>query len=328
MSTDRFTRACARVVTGVLAADSAFHVYWATGATWPAADDRALSLAVMGFEVPFTTRILVPLAVVLALAATAVHIRHSRGRAGFVGGLTHLVTLGVAAGTAAQVPLRLAWALGLGSDTATPFYWLNLFVYLPLCVALAYGAYRVATDGLSRKALVRTVIAAPMAVVLLAGGTAWTFAWEPQLKALSATHTVYVVDMPGQGYTTLHDEDFAYDLPTMDTVIGTFLDAVGLQTTALAGDIRGAAAGHCPSPRTIHRASPSWSWSPLPASTNWSRTEPLLGGTLQPTLILWGDRDSVLPVEQAARFAELMPNDETKSPQAADTPSPSIALTR
>lgn len=427
MSTDRFTRACARVVTGVLAADSAFHVYWATGATWPAGDDRALSLAVMGFEVPFTTRILVPLAAVLAFAAASVHIRHSRGRRGFLGGLTHLVTLGVAAAAAAQIPLRLAWVLGLGSDAGTTFYWFNLFVYLPLCAALAYDAYRVATDDLTRKALPRTLIAAPMALVLLLavtahacrpsfappaptgadsqyaetdlatfhylregsgpplvlipGGTATTFAWEPQLKALSATHTVYVVDMPGQGYTTLHDDDFAYDLPAMDTAIATFLDAVGLQTTALGGHSWSGgwalsfAQNHpsrvselvlVASSGLDERDTFSWEmlkyplvgeltvnlgytkaalassvadlfahkenatdavaeamWAPLVVEENrrsiyllergldWSRTEPLLPATSQPTLILWGDEDSVLPVEQAARFAALMPNDRT-----------------
>ncbi|GIG67192.1 alpha/beta fold hydrolase [Phytomonospora endophytica] len=427
MSTDRFTRACARVVTGVLAADSAFHVYWATGATWPAADDRALSLAVMGFEVPFTTRILVPLAVVLALAATSVHIRHTRGRAGFVGGLTHLVTLGVAAAAAAQIPLRAAWALGFGADTGTVFYWLNLFVYLPLCAALSYDAYRVATDGMTGKALARTVIAVPAVltlllavtahgyrpsfgppapsgldshyaetdlarfhylregsgppVVLLPGGTAWAFAWQPQLEALSADHTVYVVDLPGQGYTELRDADFAYDLPAMDTAIGAFLDAVGLRTTALAGHSwsGGWALSYAQNnPERVSRLvllsssglderdSFSWEmlkyplvgeltvnlgytrealvasvpdlfehkeratpavaeamWAPLVVEENrrsvyllergldWGRTEPRLPATAQPALILWGDADSVLPVEQAARFAALMPNDET-----------------
>ena len=72
-------------------------------------------------------------------------------------------------------------------------------------------------------------------LVLLPGGTASTHAWQPQFEALSATHTVYVVDMPGQGYTEPHDPEFGYDLPAMEAAIGAFLDAVGLDRVDLAG---------------------------------------------------------------------------------------------
>lgn len=47
------TRAAA-LVASVLTVDAVLHLYWTTGATWPAADDKSLSHAVLGTEVPFT----------------------------------------------------------------------------------------------------------------------------------------------------------------------------------------------------------------------------------------------------------------------------------
>jgi hypothetical protein len=32
--------------------------------------------------------------------------------------------------------LGLVWAFGLGTDTGSPFYWLNLFLYTPVCLAM------------------------------------------------------------------------------------------------------------------------------------------------------------------------------------------------
>lgn len=40
-------------VAGLLAADGLVHLYWATGATWPAPDERSLSLAVLGLDTSF-----------------------------------------------------------------------------------------------------------------------------------------------------------------------------------------------------------------------------------------------------------------------------------
>lgn len=126
---------------GVLAADAACHVYWLTGARWPFPDEHALSLAVLGLPAPFTARVLIPLVVLLTAAATAVWWRLRRGP----GRLAHLITLGVAAAAAVQVPVRVAWTLGLGGRTAGPaFHWLNPLLYLPLCALLALAAYRVA----------------------------------------------------------------------------------------------------------------------------------------------------------------------------------------
>lgn len=280
---DPLTRRAGRFAATVLGVDAAFHLYWLTGATWPASDERALSMAVLGYPVPFTARILVPLATLLAIAATALWWRLARGPRGIAGRAAHLVTLAVAAATAGQLPLRTDWALGFGSRSAGPvFYWLNLLVYLPVCTLLALAAYRVARHGMSRgRRLHRLVLALPVVfaaaiafaaytyvpgsedypavtdqrsrfldtrvarfhylregsgppLVLLPGGTASTYAWQPQLEALSATHTVYVVDLPGQGYTEPRDSD-AYDLPAMEAAIGAFLDAAGLSRVDLAG---------------------------------------------------------------------------------------------
>jgi pimeloyl-ACP methyl ester carboxylesterase len=46
----------------------------------------------------------------------------------------------------------------------------------------------------------------------------------------------------------------------------------------------------------------------LERGLDWSVTEQALPSTRQPTLVLWGDHDTVLPVAQAARFGKLLPN--------------------
>ncbi|MFC7721863.1 DUF3995 domain-containing protein [Nonomuraea recticatena] len=51
--------------------DAAAHLYWTTGAIWPAPDVRTLSLAVLNMEVPFTPRVLLPLAAALLTASAA-----------------------------------------------------------------------------------------------------------------------------------------------------------------------------------------------------------------------------------------------------------------
>jgi pimeloyl-ACP methyl ester carboxylesterase len=74
-------------------------------------------------------------------------------------------------------------------------------------------------------------------VVLLSPGSASLRAWLPEFRALAATHTVYAVDLPGQGYTRLHDPAaFTFGLPGMTQAIGTFLDAAHLGTVGLAGN--------------------------------------------------------------------------------------------
>ncbi|TDW81684.1 uncharacterized protein DUF3995 [Kribbella pratensis] len=107
---------------------AAVHVYWATGASWPASDERSLSLTVLNTQVSFGPRVVLPLAALHLLLAGAV-LTSARWR------LSRLVVVGLVAGLAARAAVGLVWITG-AIDTSTAFYWLNLFLYTPACVAL------------------------------------------------------------------------------------------------------------------------------------------------------------------------------------------------
>ncbi|MBB4937980.1 hypothetical protein FHR32_002285 [Streptosporangium album] len=55
-------------------------------------------------------------------------------------------------------------------------------------------------------------------------GAASVIGWKEQLHVLAQRHTVYVVDLPGQGYTRLKDRAFHWDLGAMTGAIGDFMD--------------------------------------------------------------------------------------------------------
>ncbi|MEU4702045.1 DUF3995 domain-containing protein [Nonomuraea dietziae] len=102
----RQTRArAAYAAATVLAVDAAAHLYWTTGAIWPAPDVRTLSLAVLNMEVPFTPRVLLPLAAALLTASAALITT------------TRLGDLGAGVGDAASVEDRSVAASGHGSGT-------------------------------------------------------------------------------------------------------------------------------------------------------------------------------------------------------------------
>lgn len=67
-----------RALAALLAADGLIHLYWATGLTWPAPDERTLSLAVLGSEVSFGPAVVLPLAA-LTLTASAAVLAHTHG---------------------------------------------------------------------------------------------------------------------------------------------------------------------------------------------------------------------------------------------------------
>ncbi|MFD1936839.1 MULTISPECIES: DUF3995 domain-containing protein [Nonomuraea] len=140
---DRTRERAGIAVVAVLATDALVHVYWMTGSTWPAGDAEALSLAVLNVVLPFTPRgLLLPLGLLLAASTT---ILLAVGRpARLSGRLPVVVTrLGgrlVAAGLLVRAVAGLVWALGIGASPATPFYWLNLLAYTPVCLALFAGA--------------------------------------------------------------------------------------------------------------------------------------------------------------------------------------------
>jgi hypothetical protein len=139
-------------VAGVLAADATLHLFWATGATWPAHDVPSLSRGLLGAEVSFAPPLLISLATVLLSAATMVVLRSTLGRRHRLGGLLQLATIGLTVGLLARAIAGVVWALGIGADADTTFYWLNLLVYTPLCVALGFLAATVARDGTRRGA--------------------------------------------------------------------------------------------------------------------------------------------------------------------------------
>ncbi|MER6128618.1 DUF3995 domain-containing protein [Streptomyces sp. NPDC001795] len=131
------TRAAA-LVASVLTADALLHLYWTTGATWPAADDRSLSQAVLGTDVPFTPPILLPLVALLLTAAASV-LAHSRRPRHL---LLRFGTLVVAAGLSLRALAGIYWLFA--KETGTAFYWLNLALYTPLCAVLAVATLHVA----------------------------------------------------------------------------------------------------------------------------------------------------------------------------------------
>lgn len=411
----------ARAVAGVLAADGLAHLYWATGATWPFAGARELSLALLGGETSFAPPNLIGLATLLFGAAAAVLLRVRAERRRW---LWQAVTLAITAGLTCRTVMGLVWMFGVGVPHDGPFYWLNLFVYTPLCAVLAVLCWTIARHGVQGRAWARRAAVAgpavlvavllgtayayvppeeprrvpskdsryvdtPVAqfhylqkgsgtpVVLLSPGAGPAFAWHRQLEVLSERHTVYVVDMPGQGDTRIRKAGFRFDLDAMTGAIGSFLDAMGLRTVALAGNSWSGGWGLAYAQRHPERVgrlllfAPSglaerdpltWEllklpvlgetlvklsasrgaaasslrslfehkdrltdevidqmWVPstfrdnmratyeLERGLDWRVTQAALPSTRQPTLVIWGRQDSVLPVGQASRFGDLMP---------------------
>ncbi|MEU4342272.1 alpha/beta hydrolase [Nocardia sp. NPDC023852] len=114
------------------------------------------------------------------------------------------------------------------------------------------------------------------AVVLVAGGGQWLYSYRDTIPVLAQHFTVYAVDLPGQGYTTLKQRDFRYDLDAMSGALGTFLDAMALPKASLVGHSWGGATSLYFAERHPERvtrlallASPgldvpsSWDWRPL-----------------------------------------------------------------
>ncbi|MGR4880244.1 alpha/beta fold hydrolase [Streptomyces sp. LARHCF249] len=268
-------RRAGRALAALFAVDGLVHLYWATGLTWPAPDERALSLAVIGGEVSFAPRVVLPLAL-LGLTTSAVLFARGNGRGGWFGAAAAWT---VTAGLLARGLLGLLWVFGAGDGAAGPaFSWLNLLLWTPLCLGFGWAAATGLLEPLPRRLLalplavvallagtaygyqpaerhgytapadsrwVQTPVArfhytqqgsAGSPLVLLSPGASWTFAWREQAAALSRTHTVFVVDLPGQGFTELRDPDLTWDLDGMTKAIGSFLDAAGIQRTALAGN--------------------------------------------------------------------------------------------
>jgi pimeloyl-ACP methyl ester carboxylesterase len=130
-------------------------------------------------------------------------------------------------------------------------------------------------------------------LVLLPGGTLWIYSYREVIPQLAKQSTVFAVDLPGQGYTTLKRRHFAYDLEAMSDALGSFMDAVGLSRAR-----KGFA-----HPERLTRQEVDEYWAPLSLRQNrramwmlqrnlhYSLTERRLGDVRAPTLVLWGGRD-------------------------------------
>jgi pimeloyl-ACP methyl ester carboxylesterase len=218
-------------------------------------------------------------------------------------------------------------------------------------------------------------------VILVSPGAATVVAWKEQLPVLARHHSVYVVDLPGQGYTQLKDRRFGWDLDAMTTALGSFMDAVGIQRAALAGNswsggwVLAFAQRHPERVSRLVLLDPTalagrdvWSWEilkypvvgelltnlfgarkstiqsaveqtlvhhdrltdalvdeawapvtfhdnleatyRLERGLDWSQTERALPATRTPTMVVWGRQDKIVPVRQARRLAQLLPDSQ------------------
>lgn len=271
----------ARVLAGALFALAITHLYWATGAVWPAPDEYALSRAVLGFGTDFGPSITVPEGIFYTVAAGLVLAFERYGATGLPVRLLRAFTTLLTAALLTRGVLGLLWMIPALGHLYPPFYVLNAVAFTPLCFILGWcglrtiGAWPARAVALVVPAVVTLaafgaayLVPLPAAdadvppvagatshfaetdlarfhylqagsgppVVLLAPGASWAAAWQPQLAALAADHTVYAVDLPGQGYTTLTDDDFTFDLPGMTSAIEAFRLEIGLTRFSLAGN--------------------------------------------------------------------------------------------
>ena len=140
-------KGAAVLIAGTLGPDAILHLFWATTRkSWPAADFTSLSRDLLNVDASFEPLNLVVIASMPAAAAVL-----ALARAGMLGAVAHrlpawmpkLGTIALAAGASARLVAGIVWALGIGADTASTFYRLNLTVYTPLCAVLVAAAIAV-----------------------------------------------------------------------------------------------------------------------------------------------------------------------------------------
>ncbi|MEU8616535.1 DUF3995 domain-containing protein [Streptomyces sp. NPDC048623] len=126
------------VLLGVLAL---VHVYWATGAVWPAGDERGLSLAVLGSVVSFGPAVVLPLAAMEGVGAVCVGA-YAWGLAGRFARLAQLGTAVFAGGLLLRGAVGVVWIVAGKDGAGAVFPWLNALAYTPLCLALGGAVAR------------------------------------------------------------------------------------------------------------------------------------------------------------------------------------------
>lgn len=127
------------IVAGVLGVDCVMHMFWATtGSSWPATTVKSLSRGLLNADFAFTPGVLFPLAAILLVATLTVLMRAGllRRFAAVPAWLPQLVTIGTGAAVLIRGIAGAVWIVGIDSSTATPFYWLNLFLYTPACLVV------------------------------------------------------------------------------------------------------------------------------------------------------------------------------------------------
>lgn len=157
----KMEKAAAAVVAGILVPDAAIHFFWAaTGSSWPASSTTALSRGLLNVDVSFTPANLVIIgsmpvtAAVLVLARAGMLGRLGRGLPAW---LPRLGTLALTAGVSLRFVAGMVWATGIGADTGSAFYRLNLAAYTPLCAVLGIAATIVLRRP-SRKAVAENLV--------------------------------------------------------------------------------------------------------------------------------------------------------------------------
>jgi pimeloyl-ACP methyl ester carboxylesterase len=155
-------------------------------------------------------------------------------------------------------------------------------------------------------------------VVLVPGGAQWIYSYRENVPALATQHTVYAVDLPGQGYTTLKQHGFGYDLDAMAGALGSFLDAVGLSRASIVGHSWGGGWSFAhPARVTTEVVDEDWAavsrrenrralWASQ-RNLDFSLTQRHMGSVRSPTLILWGDQDRWDKPWQANALASRIP---------------------
>lgn len=140
----KIEKAAAVVVAGILIPDAALHLFWAaSGSSWPASTTSALSRGLLNADVSFRPANLVIIASLPMTAGVLVLARANLlGRFGrrLPTWLPRLGTVALTAGVSLRFLAGIVWAAGIGADSGSAFYRLNIGVYTPLCAVLAAAA--------------------------------------------------------------------------------------------------------------------------------------------------------------------------------------------
>lgn len=290
-----------------------------------------MSYAVLGGEVSFAPRVVLPLAAFHLLAAAAV-LRADRAQPGRGRTIARLVVLALVAGLAARTVLGVVWAFGAG-DGGRAFFWLNLLLYTPLCLALLLADLGIVRHGATRAWPRRTAVIVPVLLATVVSAVAYEYQPPEQPRTAPTADSAYV-ETPvarfhylrrgsGSPVVLLAPSGLAERDPwTWEAlklpVAGEVLAKLGTSRSAVEGSVRGlfvnsdrvtaelvdemwTAATFAGNVRALYALEPGLDWV----------TQAALPATRQPALVIRGAQDTVLSVAQAARFDELLPSATT-----------------